>query len=122
MAAGDGDGSDGQGQRGGEGEGEDGALLTARHCPRPHPPKDVKVVPDAVVLLVPDNKVTDIFSMPKLGMPKTDVPSPPTFNVPAHPPPKSAALLSSSVPEFKVPDAAPKFDMPKVKNPLFSMP
>ena len=82
------------------------------------------MVPDAVVLPVPDIKVPDMpfFSMPKLSMPKTDVPSPPTFNVPTHPPPKPAASLSSSVPEFKVPDAAPKFDMPKVVDPLFSMP
>jgi hypothetical protein len=82
------------------------------------------VVPDAVVLPVPDIKVPDMpfFSMPKLGMPKTDVPSPPTFNLPAQPPHKPMALLSSSVPEFKVPDAAPKFGMPKVDNPLFSMP
>ncbi len=73
-------------------------------------------MPDAVVLRVPDIKVPDIpsFSMPKLDMPKTDVPSPPKFNVPA--------LLSLLVPEFKVPDAAPKFDMPKVNVPLFSMP
>jgi hypothetical protein len=79
-------------------------------------PKDVKVVPDVVVLLVPDIKVPDMpfFLMPKPGMPKTDVPSPPTFNVPAHPPPKPVASLSMLVPEFKVPDAAPKFDMPKV--------
>ena len=62
------------------------------------------------------------FLMPKLGMPKTEVPSPPTFNVPAHPTPKPAVSLSLSVPELKVPDAAPKFDMPKVDNPLFSMP
>jgi hypothetical protein len=54
------------------------------------------------------------FLMPKLNMPKTDVPSPPKFNVPA--------LLSSLVPEFKVPDTAPKFDMPKVDVPLFLMP
>ena len=52
------------------------------------------------------------FSMPKLNMPKTDVPSPPKFKV----------SLLSSVPEFKVPDATPKFDMPKVDVPLFSMP
>ena len=40
---------------------------------------DDKVVPDAVVLRVPDIKVPDMpsFSMPKLDMPKTDVPSPP---------------------------------------------
>jgi hypothetical protein len=62
------------------------------------------------------------FSMPKLGMPKTDLPSPPTFNVPTHPPSKHVASLSSSVPEFKVPDAAPKFDMPKVNDPMFLMP
>ena len=61
-------------------------------------------------------------SMPKLDMPKTDVPSPPKFNVPAHPPPKPIASLSSSVPVFKVLDAAPTFDMPKVDVPLFSMP
>ena len=46
------------------------------------------------------------FLMPKLDMHKTDVPSPPKFNVPAS--------LSLSVPEYKVPDAAPKSDMPKV--------
>ena len=82
------------------------------------------MVPDAVVLPVPDIKVPDMpfFLMPKLGMPKTDVPSPPTFNGPAHPPPKPVASLSSSVPEFKFLDAAPKFDMPKVDNPLFLMP
>ena len=62
------------------------------------------------------------FSMPKLGMPKTDVPSPPTSNVPAHRPPKLAVSSSSFVPEFKVPDAAPQFDMPKVDDPLFLMP
>ena len=86
--------------------------------------KDVKVVPDTVVLRVLDIKVPDMpfFLMPKLSMPKTDVPSPPTFNVPVHPPPKPAASLSLSVPEFKVLDAAPKFDMPKVVDPLFSMP
>ena len=74
------------------------------------------MVPDAAVLPVLDIRVPDMpfFSMPKLGMPKTDVPSPPTFNVPAHPPPKPVASLAMLVPEFKVPDAAPKFDMPKV--------
>jgi hypothetical protein len=34
----------------------------------------------------------------------------------------SPASLSSSVPEFKVPDAASKFDMPKVDILLFSVP
>ena len=81
-------------------------------------------MPDAVILRVPEIKVPDMpsFLMPKLDMPKTDIPSPPKFNVPAHPPPKPVALLLSSVSEFKVPDAAPKFDMPKVNVPLFSMP
>jgi hypothetical protein len=61
--------------------------------------------------------------MPKLDMPKFDVPAPPKFDVPAPAPPKPAASSSSSVvPEFKVPDALPKFDMPKVDAPLFSMP
>jgi hypothetical protein len=82
-----------------------GARVRARmgHCwrhaivPRRIRPKDVKVVPNAVVLPVPDIKVPDMpfFSMPKLSMLKTDVSSPPTFNVPVHPPPKPAALLSS---------------------------
>ena len=60
--------------------------------------------------------------MSKLDMPKIDVPSPPQFNVSAHPPPKPAASLLSLVPEFKVLDAAPKFYMPKVNVPLFLMP
>ena len=81
-------------------------------------------MPDAVILRVPEIKVPDMpsFLMPKLDMPKTDVPSPPKFNVPAHPPLKPAASLSLSVPEFKVPDAAPKFNRPKVDVPLFLMP
>ena len=74
---------------------------------------------------VPDFKVPDMpsFSMPKLDMPKFDVPAPPKFDVPAPAPPNPAASSSSSVvPEFKVPDALPKFEMPKVDAPLFSMP
>ena len=69
-------------------------------------------------------KVLDMpsFLVPKLLMPKTDVPSPSKFNVPAHPSPKPAALPSLSAPEFKVPDAALKFEMPKVDIPSFSMP
>ena len=84
-------------------------LLMARHRPLPHPPKDVKVVHDAVVIRVLDIKVPDMpsFFMPKLDMPKIDTPSPPKFNVPVHPLPKPTASLSSLVPEFKVPDTAP---------------
>ena len=114
------------------GKDSEGARVRARmgHCwrhaivPCRIRPKDVKVVPNAVILPVPDIKVLDMpsFLMPKLDMPKTDVPSPPKFNVPAHPPPKPVALLSLSVPEFKVLDAAPKFNMSKVDILLFLMP
>jgi hypothetical protein len=67
------------------------------------------VVPGAVVMQVPDIKVTGMpsFSMPKLDMPKINVPSPLKFNVPVHPPPKPAMSLmlsTSSVLEFKVLD------------------
>ena len=45
-------------------------------------------------------------------MPKTNVPSPPKFNVPAH---RRCRF------QIKVPDAAPTFDMPKVNVPSFLM-
>ena len=82
------------------------------------------MVPNAVVIRVPDINVPGMpsFLMSKLDMPKINVPYPPKFNVPAHPLPKPAASLLSLVPEFKVLDAAPKFDMPKINILSFSMP
>jgi hypothetical protein len=124
AAAGNGNGSDGQGQRGGKGEGKDGALLTARRRPSPHPPQGCQGGARRGCLTGSGHQGTGhaVLLNAKLGMPKTDVPSPPTFNVPAHRPPKLAVSSSSLVPEFKVPDAAPQFDMPKVDDPLFLMP
>ena len=94
-------------------------------APPPPPPSSSSAASAPKDAKVPDFKVPDMpsFSMPKIEMPKIDVPSPPKFDVPAPPPTKPAASSSPSVvPEFKVPDALPKFDMPKVDVPSFSMP
>ena len=81
------------------------------------------MVPNEVVLRVPDIKVLDMpFSLHAKARHAQDVPSPPKSNVPTHPPPKPVASLSSSVPEFKVRDADPTFNMPKVDVPFFLMP
>ena len=95
AAAGDGSSSDGQSQRGGEGEGEDGALSTARRCHPPHPPQGTRWCPtrSSYGFRTLRYWTCRYPLMPKLNMPKTDVPSPSKCNVPAHPPPKTRGVI-----------------------------